>query len=148
MQYASLLEKLSAYLQLPAIVPDPAQRFGLYIDGVHVIFTPQWPQEDRLCLSVRAALGRSDGQDAMLSEKLLGANLAGRAMAGAWIGLEDSGFVTLNMFWAVHELGFERFCDLLNGFVSHAEYWTDALREHLHVAQGAPRGSGFDGMRA
>ena len=148
MQYPTLLESLGTYLHLPKIVPDNAQRVALRMDGVHVIFTPAWPEPDRLQLKACAALGFSDGRDSALTEELLAANLLGRGTGGAFIALDNGDHITLNMQWCLQSLPFSRFCELLDGFVAHAGYWKNIVGDEVTPARGVTRAALFDGMRA
>ena len=151
MQYQDLIKNLSSHLQLSEIATDEMQRFALLFDDMYILFTPEPVEMSDENIKVNAVLGQlpdSESKAIIYYEELLCANLLGYGTACAYLGVNASGEICLIANWPLQDTSFSTFCDLLENFVSHVEYWKNQL-EKIHIKESEINSlPAFDTMRA
>lgn len=150
-QLTQLLKDLGDAIKLPGLKPDDDGYCCLSFDEKITVHIQLDKETENLTLF--AELGRvNEARKAEIFGRLLEANVFWLGTGGATIGVNTENMMaTLGYQEPITHIDFQRFQQLLEGFVNTAEKWIDRLQEMEHGTDESekqlPQGhSGFEGI--
>ena len=124
--YKQLLSELGQTVGLPELAPDEDNYCCLGVDD-KIVLHLQYNIENEI-LMLFAQVGKIDDHHReAIYPRLLKANLFWQGTGGATLGVDDNGEVLMAYQIVISNMDFQKFQDLLEGFVNTAELWINTL---------------------
>ncbi len=127
---ASLLSALGAHIGLPGLELNADHVCRLVLDDTVIIDIEHQPGTDNV--QAFSVVGPHPGDNVVLLQKLLAANLFGQGTGGAILALdEERGEVLLSHPFDLSTTTTERFISTLEGYVGYVQAWMTEITEIL-----------------
>lgn len=143
--YKQLLSELGQAVGLPELAPDADNYCCLGFDD-KIVLHLQFNAENEI-LMLFAQIGKiDDAYKAAIYPRILKANLFWQGTGGSTLGVDDNGEVLMAYQIMIGGMDFQKFQDLLEGFVNTAELWIntlDAVQKSSELLEESKRASGI-----